>query len=139
MSHFLTSLTWAILIYSVFQAAQYLYQTFICQCKIYYNSLFVFRHFDIFHIHNMNPLTMEVLKVFVVCQVLKNEPYDNIPLLNGKFTKGQYTHKIYHLASKVGSLNQKLSRKETLLSTLIRETCISHSQTRQIADAFLCY
>ena len=37
-------------------------------------------------------------------EVLKNEPYDNVPLLNGKFTKGQYTHKIYHLASKVGYL-----------------------------------
>ena len=35
-------------------------------------------------------------------EVLKNEPYENVPLLNGKFTKGQYTHKIYHLASKVG-------------------------------------
>ena len=34
-------------------------------------------------------------------EVLRNEPYDNVPLLNGKFTKGQYTHKIYHLASKV--------------------------------------
>ena len=34
-------------------------------------------------------------------EVLKNEPYENVPLLNGKFTKGQYTHKIYHLASKV--------------------------------------
>ena len=35
-------------------------------------------------------------------QVLKNEPYDNYPLLNGKFTKGQYTYKIYRLESKVG-------------------------------------
>ena len=34
-------------------------------------------------------------------EVLKNEPYDNVPLLNGKFTKGQYTYKIYRLASKV--------------------------------------
>ena len=34
-------------------------------------------------------------------QVLKNEPYDNHPLLNGKFTKGQYTYKIYRLESKV--------------------------------------
>ena len=34
-------------------------------------------------------------------QVLKNEPYKDVPLLNGKFTEGQYTHKIYHLASKV--------------------------------------
>lgn len=39
-------------------------------------------------------------------EVLKNEPYDASspnckPLLNGKFTKGQYTYKIYRLASKV--------------------------------------
>jgi hypothetical protein len=34
-------------------------------------------------------------------EVQKNEPYDNVPLLNGKFCKGQYTYKIYHLASKV--------------------------------------
>jgi len=34
-------------------------------------------------------------------EVLKNEPYDNVPLLNGKFCKGQYTYKIYRLASKV--------------------------------------
>ena len=32
-------------------------------------------------------------------EVLRNEPYDNYPLLNGQYTKGQYTHKIYHLAS----------------------------------------
>jgi len=34
-------------------------------------------------------------------EVLKDEPYDNIPLMNGKFSKGQYTYKIYHLDSKV--------------------------------------
>jgi len=34
-------------------------------------------------------------------EVQKNEPYENVPLLNGKFTKGQYTYKIYKLASKV--------------------------------------
>ena len=34
-------------------------------------------------------------------EVIKNEPYDGVPLLNGKFTKGQYTYKIYHLQSKV--------------------------------------
>ena len=42
-------------------------------------------------------------------EVLKNEPYDEnhekyIPLMGGRFSKGQYTHKIYHLASKVGPL-----------------------------------
>jgi hypothetical protein len=34
-------------------------------------------------------------------EVLKNEPYSNVPLLNGKFTSGQYTYKIYRLESKV--------------------------------------
>ena len=39
-------------------------------------------------------------------EVQKNEPYDSskeyfIPLLGGKFNSGQYTYKIYHLASKV--------------------------------------
>ena len=34
-------------------------------------------------------------------KITKNEPYDNVPLLNGKFTKGQYTLKTYYLASKV--------------------------------------
>ena len=40
-------------------------------------------------------------KRYTNTQVLKNEPYKDVPLLNGKFTEGQYTHKIYHLASKV--------------------------------------
>ena len=31
-------------------------------------------------------------------EVLKNEPFEGKPLLGGKFSKGQYTYKIYHLA-----------------------------------------
>ena len=31
-------------------------------------------------------------------EVLKNEPFEGKPLLGGKFNKGQYTYKIYHLA-----------------------------------------
>lgn len=30
-------------------------------------------------------------------EVLKNEPFDNHPLLGDRFSKGQYTYKIYHL------------------------------------------
>jgi hypothetical protein len=37
-------------------------------------------------------------------QVLKNEPFNNVNLLNGKYTSGQYTYKIYHLASKIPSI-----------------------------------
>lgn len=37
-------------------------------------------------------------------EVLTNEPFEDVPLFNGAFTKGQYTHKIYHLQSKVPAL-----------------------------------
>jgi len=47
-------------------------------------------------------------------EVLKNEPYENVPLLNGKFTKGQYTKKIYHLASKVPSWIKMVAPKGSL-------------------------
>ena len=30
-------------------------------------------------------------------EVLKNEPYEGKALLGDRFTKGQYTYKIYHL------------------------------------------
>ena len=44
-------------------------------------------------------------------EVLKNEPYDEthekyIPLMGGRFSKGQYTHKIYPLASKGGPIRE---------------------------------
>ncbi|KAK8405919.1 hypothetical protein O3P69_006969 [Scylla paramamosain] len=34
-------------------------------------------------------------------EVLKNEPFDNYPLLGNRYSSGQYTYKIYHLKSKV--------------------------------------
>ena len=41
-------------------------------------------------------------------EMLRNEPYDEthekyVPLMGGRFCRGQYTHKIYHLQSKVSS------------------------------------
>ncbi|VDM27906.1 unnamed protein product [Toxocara canis] len=47
-------------------------------------------------------------------EVLKNEPFDNVPLLGGRFSQGQYTHKIYHLQSKVPTLLRKLAPKGSL-------------------------
>ena len=47
-------------------------------------------------------------------EVVKNEPYEDVPLLGGKFTKGQYTYKIYHLASKVPPLVRALAPKGSL-------------------------
>lgn len=32
-------------------------------------------------------------------EILKNEPFTDIPLFNNQFTQGQFTHKIYHLQS----------------------------------------
>jgi len=47
-------------------------------------------------------------------EVQKNEPYDNVPLLGGKFTKGQYTYKIYHLASKVPNFVRMIAPKGSM-------------------------
>uniref|UniRef100_A0A7E4V263 Phosphatidylinositol transfer protein n=1 Tax=Panagrellus redivivus TaxID=6233 RepID=A0A7E4V263_PANRE len=47
-------------------------------------------------------------------EVLKNEPFTNTPLLNGQYSSGQYTHKIYHLQSKVPSVLRKLAPKGAL-------------------------
>jgi len=47
-------------------------------------------------------------------QVLKNEPFQGVPLLGGRFTSGQYTYKIYHLQSKVPSLVRMVAPKGSL-------------------------
>ncbi|XP_014247224.1 phosphatidylinositol transfer protein alpha isoform isoform X2 [Cimex lectularius] len=47
-------------------------------------------------------------------EVLKNEPFDNYPLLGGKYKTGQYTYKIYHLASKVPAFIRLLAPKGAL-------------------------
>ena len=47
-------------------------------------------------------------------EVQKNEPYENVPLLGGKFNNGQYTYKIYHLASKVPSFVRMIAPKGSL-------------------------
>jgi hypothetical protein len=47
-------------------------------------------------------------------EVLKNEPFTNYPLLGGKYSSGQYTYKIYHLASKVPAYIRVLLPKSSL-------------------------
>ncbi|GFR25230.1 phosphatidylinositol transfer protein beta isoform [Trichonephila clavata] len=47
-------------------------------------------------------------------EVRKNEPFENYPLLGGKFSKGQYTYKIYHLASRVPAYIRLLAPKGSL-------------------------
>ena len=50
-------------------------------------------------------------------EVLKNESYEEgEPLLNGRFTKGQYTDKIYHLESKVPAMIRYLKELTCSLS-----------------------
>lgn len=47
-------------------------------------------------------------------EVLKNEPFTNYPLLGGKYSSGQYTYKIYHLASKVPGFIRMMLPKNSL-------------------------
>ncbi|TDG43706.1 hypothetical protein AWZ03_009870 [Drosophila navojoa] len=47
-------------------------------------------------------------------EVLKNEPFENFPLLGGKYNSGQYTYKIYHLQSKVPAFIRLLAPKGSL-------------------------
>ena len=44
-------------------------------------------------------------------EVLKNEPFDNVSLMGGKYCAGQYTHKIFHIASKVPAFIRLLAPK----------------------------
>ncbi|XP_014681978.1 PREDICTED: phosphatidylinositol transfer protein alpha isoform-like isoform X2 [Priapulus caudatus] len=47
-------------------------------------------------------------------EVLKNEPFEGIPFYGGKYTSGQYTHKIYHLYNKVPAFVRILAPKGAL-------------------------
>lgn len=47
-------------------------------------------------------------------EVIKNEPFEGKDLLGGKYNKGQYTYKIYHLESKVPSFIRMLAPKGAL-------------------------
>ncbi len=43
-------------------------------------------------------------------QVLVDEPFKNVALINGTLYSGQYTHKIYHMESKVPVLARTILR-----------------------------
>jgi len=47
-------------------------------------------------------------------EVRKNEPFSNQPLFDGKYSTGQFTHKIYHLQSKVPAIIRKIAPKGSL-------------------------
>ncbi|OQV19847.1 Phosphatidylinositol transfer protein alpha isoform [Hypsibius exemplaris] len=47
-------------------------------------------------------------------EILKNEHYDNYPLLEGQPTSGQYTHKVYYLESKVPAFVKAIAPKGSL-------------------------
>ncbi|XP_069946303.1 phosphatidylinositol transfer protein beta isoform isoform X2 [Cherax quadricarinatus] len=47
-------------------------------------------------------------------EVLKNEPFENYPLLGNRFSSGQYTYKIYHLKSKVPAFIRLLAPEGSL-------------------------
>uniref|UniRef100_A0A914UMR9 Phosphatidylinositol transfer protein n=1 Tax=Plectus sambesii TaxID=2011161 RepID=A0A914UMR9_9BILA len=47
-------------------------------------------------------------------EVRRNEPFTDVPLLNGRYSSGQYTHKIYHLQSKVPRIVRAIAPKGAL-------------------------
>lgn len=47
-------------------------------------------------------------------EVIRNEPFQDHALLGGKFSKGQYTYKKYHLHSKVPALVRMIAPKGAL-------------------------
>ena len=47
-------------------------------------------------------------------EVRKNEPYKDHPLLGNEFSEGQYTYKVYHLASKVPNFVRMIAPKGSL-------------------------
>ena len=47
-------------------------------------------------------------------EVRRNEPFQDHPLLGGKFSKGQYTYKVYHLQSKVPGIVKLIAPKGSL-------------------------
>ncbi|XP_040575189.1 phosphatidylinositol transfer protein beta isoform [Lepeophtheirus salmonis] len=47
-------------------------------------------------------------------EVRKNEPYKGDPLFNGEFSEGQYTYKVYHLASRVPAYIRAIAPKGSL-------------------------
>ena len=57
-------------------------------------------------------------------EVLNNEPYDDVPLLNGQFKKGQYTKKIYHLETKVPGVVKAIAPSGSL--QLLEEAWNAH-------------
>lgn len=75
----------------------------------------------------LSPLQYQVAQLYSVAEasknntgggegieVLKNEPFTDYPLLGGKYSTGQYTYKIYHLASKVPAFIRILLPKNSL-------------------------
>jgi len=47
-------------------------------------------------------------------EVIKNEPFNDVPLLGGRYRRGQYTYKKYHLASKVPAFIRMLAPKGSM-------------------------
>lgn len=47
-------------------------------------------------------------------EILKNEPYTNHQLLEGQPSSGQYTHKVYHIASKIPGWARAIAPKGSL-------------------------
>lgn len=47
-------------------------------------------------------------------EILVNTPFNDLSFLNGQYTSGQYTHKVYHLNNKVPAFVRALAPQEAL-------------------------
>ncbi|CAG0893887.1 unnamed protein product [Darwinula stevensoni] len=70
-------------------------------------------------------------------EVLRNEPFTDHPLLNGRYSSGQYTYKIYHLQSKVPGFIRLLAPKGSL--EIHEEAWNAYPYCRTIISSPVCF
>ena len=87
---------------------------FVCNNMLNYNSTFLMLQYQVGQLFAVAEASKNNTGGGEGIEVLKNEPFTNHPLLNGKYSSGQYTYKIYHLASKVPGFIRMLLPKNSL-------------------------
>lgn len=70
-------------------------------------------------------------------EVLKNEPFNDHPLLGGKYSSGQYTYKIYHLSSKVPAFIRMIAPKGSL--EIHEEAWNAYPYCRTVITVSICF
>lgn len=69
---------------------------YTCTCAVSLTVLF-FKQYQVAQLYSVAEASKNETGGGEGIEVLKNEPFDDYPLLGGQYSKGQYTYKIYHL------------------------------------------